>query len=92
MPGINEASSEIVATLQILASPQSKFALTVRRHLYHIVTTGLVPVVHAEPRWIAGTSPAMTATGEGRSENHPFAYQASTRRTSSADPKITGTR
>jgi hypothetical protein len=27
-----------------------------------IVTTGLVPVVHAVPRWIAGTSPAMTAS------------------------------
>ena len=25
-----------------------------------VVTTGLVPVVHAEARWIAGTRPAMT--------------------------------
>ncbi len=29
------------------------------------VTTGLVPVVHAELRWIAGTSPAMTMDGRG---------------------------
>ena len=28
-----------------------------------VVTTGLVPVVHAEGKWIAGTSPAMTAMG-----------------------------
>jgi hypothetical protein len=53
-------------------------------------------VVHASARWIAGTSPAMTTNGGGGlfagGKNHPFAYQASTRRTSSAEPKITGTR
>jgi hypothetical protein len=31
----------------------------VGENLTLIVTTGLVPVVHAEARWIAGTSPAM---------------------------------
>jgi len=32
--------------------------------LFFVVTTGLVPVAHAEARWIAGTSPAMTMEGE----------------------------